>query len=306
MMKKPVWFLLTIVLVTGVGVSAQMGPGETQPQAKAGEKAQEKSVVKKYPPYPDVWGYELPWPEKNSRHSGTMIFKKGDGDYVAMYIKQITKVRRKNGSCCDLKYEHAGQSFFSGKKWDGKEVGDFAEQHREDRVPREFGKPNPWILTDGSELQRKTKGADRCLNYLDWYLVLLDPEKKVVAEKHLIYLLEEPIKTPVCYPSERNENLVGKQRTVTMRVQGVEPYIISLEDGTFLLYDQDGNIIMRFDRDCNTKSELLNRRVFVVDRQAMDAFVLEYIKRRNLDYNDQTLNDAVYAYVANLKKAGAK
>ncbi|PYV83772.1 MAG: hypothetical protein DMG05_25565 [Acidobacteria bacterium] len=89
-------------------------------------------------------------------------------------------------------------------------------------------------------------------------------------------------------------------------MQGVEPYIISLEDGTFLLYDQDGNIIMRFDRDFNTKSELLNRRVFVVDRQAMDAFVLEYIKRRNLDYNDQTLNDAVYAYVANLKKAGAK
>src|SRR5206468_13098628 len=152
MMKKPVWFLLTIVLVTGVGVSAQMGPGETQPQAKAGEKAQEKSVVKKYPPYPDVWGYELPWPEKNSRHSGSMIFKKGDGDYVAMYIKQITKVRRKNGSCCDLTYEHAGLSFFYGEKSEGTEVAEFEELLREDRVPRKFGKRNLLILTDGSDM----------------------------------------------------------------------------------------------------------------------------------------------------------
>ncbi|CAI4029615.1 hypothetical protein DNFV4_00033 [Nitrospira tepida] len=274
--------------------------------AWAGETAKEPAVTKKYPPYPEVWGYELPWPEKNSRHSGIMIFKKDDGDYVAMYIERIRKQRRKNGSCCDLKYEHAGQSFFSGKKWDGKEVGDFTEQHREDRVPQEFGKPHPWILTDGSEVQEATKGASRCLNYLDWYLRLLDPDKKVIVEKHLIYLLERPIKEPVCYPSERNENLIGKQKAVTMRVQGVYPYIIPLEDGTFLLYDQYGNIIMRFDRKFNTKSELLNRKVFVVDRQALETFVLERVKQRNQDYNDQTLNDAVYEYVTNLNKAGAK
>jgi hypothetical protein len=38
----------------------------------------------------------------------------------------------------------------------------------------------------------------------------------------------------------------------------------------------------------------------------METFVLEFVKQHNLDYNDQTLNDAVYEYVTNLKKAGAK
>jgi hypothetical protein len=265
--------------------------------------AEPSTAVKKYPPYPDVWGYELPWPDKNSRYSVIRIYKLPDGDFLAHYLEQA-KTQRGDGSCCDSK--DAGISFFSGKKWDAKAADKYADEHREDLVPREFSKPHPWILTDGSELQEKTRGAGRCLNYLDWYLRMLDPEKKVVAEKHLIYLLEKPIKDQVCYPSERNENLIAKQRTVTMRVQGVNPYIIPLEDGTFLLYDQNGNILMRFDREFTTKSELLHRKVFVVNRQAMETFVLEYVKQRNLDYNDQTLNDAVYEYVTNLKKAGAQ
>lgn len=265
----------------------------------------EDQPTKKYPPYPDVWGYELPWPDKSIRHSSIRIFRLPDGDYLATYLKQMRKHRRKDGSCCEYHSEDAGTSFFSGKKWDGKAADKYADEHREDLVPREFGKPHPWILTDGNEVQEGTR-AGRCPNYLDWYLRVLDTAKNVVAEKRLIYLLEKTIAEPVCYPSEMNENLIGKQRTVTMRVQGVQPYIIPLEDGTFLLYDQDGNIIMRFDREFNTKSELLNRRVFVVDRQAMDAFVLEFVKQRNLDYNDQTLNDAVYEYVTNLKKAGAQ
>jgi hypothetical protein len=144
-----------------------------------------------------------------------------------------------------------------------------------------------------------------CSNYLGRSLRLLDPIKAVLAEKQLIYLLDKPIKEPVCYPRERNEGLIGKQRMVTIRVQGVHAYVIPLEDGTFLRYDQNGNVVMRFDRELNSKSELVNHKVFVVDRQAMDAFVEEYMKQRNRS-DDQILNDAVYAYVTHLKKAGAQ
>lgn len=237
-----------------------------------------------------------------------MIFKKTDGDYVAMYIEGITKKRRKDGSCCEQEYQHGGVSFFSQKKWGDKEVGDFTEKHREDVVPWEFGKSNPWILTDGSEVQQTSDGdhSPGCSNYLGRSLRLLDSVKTALAEKRLIYLLDKTITKPVCYPRERNENLVGKQSMVTMRVQGLDSYVIPLEDGTFLLYDQNGNVFMRFDREFNTKSELLNQRVFVVDRQSIDAFVAEYITQNNLDDNDQTHNDAVYAYVNKLKKAGAK
>jgi hypothetical protein len=272
----------------------------------AEETTQSGAVTKKYPPYPDVWGYELPWPDTNNRQSVISIFSLPDGDYLAHYLKHMRKQRRKDGSCCEYQSEDEGRSFFSGKKWDGKESDNYADEHREDRLSVGSMKPRPWILTDGINFQQKTKDAGRCTNNLDSHLVMLDPAKNVVAKKYLIYLLQKPIKQPVCYPSERNENLVGKQRSVTMRVEGIRPYIIPLEDGTFLLYDMDGTIIMRFDRDLSTKSALLNRRVFVVDRQAMDAFVEEFMKQKNLDYNDQTLNDAVYAYVTKLKKAGAQ
>ncbi len=284
-------------IVVGVALAAlAMGASGTE----------QATATKKYPPYPDVWGYELPWPAKNNRQSAIMIFKKDDGDYVAMYIERIHNKRRKDGSCCEQKYQFSGISFFSREKWDGDEVGRFAENHRQDRVPQRFSQPNPWILKDGTELRQGGVSQGPCPNKLAWYLMMLDKEKNILAEKRLIYLLERSIKMPVAYPCERNELLVSKQDQVTMRVQGVEPYIIPLDDGTFLLYDQGGNILVRFDRNFTTKSELLNRNVFVVDRQDMDVFVAQYLKERNLDYNDQTANDGAYDYVAHIKMRGEK
>jgi len=108
----------------------------------------------------------------------------------------------------------------------------------------------------------------------------------------------------VPYPCERNENLTAKE--MTLRVDSIEPHIIPLDDGTFLLYDQGGNLILRFDRSFNSRSDLLDRKVFVVEHGELVQYLQEYFRKNGLDSNDQTINDGVYEYIVSLRKAGGK
>ena len=81
--------------------------------------AEPSTTAKKYPPYPDVLGYELAWPDKNSRDSQMTVYRMSNGDYVATYIKHAFQGKRADGSCCDstdLKLDFAALSFFS-QEW---------------------------------------------------------------------------------------------------------------------------------------------------------------------------------------------
>src|SRR5690349_2477652 len=111
-----------------------------------GQVAAEDGQTRKYPPYPDVWGYELPWPDISNRQSAISIFSLLDGDFLATYVKHTSKQRRKDGSCCEYQSEDAGLSFFSGKQWSGTETDNHADEHREDRLSTGSLKPRPWIL----------------------------------------------------------------------------------------------------------------------------------------------------------------
>ena len=286
MMKKPVWFLLTIVLVTGVGVSAQMGPGETQPQAKAGEKAQEKSVVKKYPPYPDVWGYELPWPGKDDRVSRPNIFKMSDGDYFVTYVKSRKSSERKDGTCCEFKHTFAGLSFFSGSHRDltGKELNAFGEKNSENRV-----KADSISFSDGSRIERRI--FNHCVTF-PYSILKVNQAGQVVMNRTLFYVPETP--------KRRNITLcegMGSQ-DVEEKVEAPIFTFVPLEDETFLLYEPEGNHIIRFDKDLNSKF-VANSRVVLLDTEIVERFM------KSKDVHQARI-DAVFQYVQGLKERGDK
>src|SRR5207249_7409971 len=96
MMKQAGAFLLALALVTGVGVSAQMGPAEPQPQVQAGDQAKEKSVAKKYPPYPDVWGYEVSYKgtSRADRNLHFEVAKVSNGDYFVTHERGLKSMLR--------------------------------------------------------------------------------------------------------------------------------------------------------------------------------------------------------------------
>src|SRR5256885_6947906 len=168
MMKKPVWFLLTIVLVTGVSVYEQMGPGETQPQAKAGEKAQEKSVVKKYPPYPDVWGYEFQYPDKADRSMHIDVAKMPDGEYVVTYRKGPGELLRKDGTCCDFSEKFSALSFFSTERkgLSGETYNTFWKENRANRV-----RADSVVFEDGSLILREGSMVGNCYEAFPFSIV---------------------------------------------------------------------------------------------------------------------------------------
>src|SRR6266852_598231 len=81
----------------------------------AGETTQSGAVAKKYPPYPDVWGYELPWPQKPlKRDARIQVYAMKDGDYFVTYASRIKKLKKPNGQCCEEEVTLAGFSFYSG------------------------------------------------------------------------------------------------------------------------------------------------------------------------------------------------
>ena len=82
--KTAKYVLLLLALISALGGVALAPLGWAEGPAQTGEAKKDAAVAKKYPPYPDVWGYELPWPGKDDRDSSMSIYKMPDGDYAVL------------------------------------------------------------------------------------------------------------------------------------------------------------------------------------------------------------------------------
>jgi hypothetical protein len=79
---------------------------------------------------------------------------------------------------------------------------------------------------------------------------------------------------------------------------------VPLQDYTFLLYDMEGNFIIRLDKDLKTKNGLMNSRIFLIDSEIVEK--IEDKLNDDEKYNDQTINDALYNYILNFRKDGGR
>jgi hypothetical protein len=82
------------------------------------------------------------------------------------------------------------------------------------------------------------------------------------------------------------------------------PWFVPLEDETFLLVEFDGNTVIRFDKDFNTKSDLLNKKIFVVERTTIEEIRNKLKKQKK--YDEQSYYDAIQDYVITQKQGGTK
>ena len=272
MMKQAGVFLLALTLVTGVGVPAQAETAEIQPKAKAGEQAQEKSAVKKYPPYPDVWGYELPWPAKRDRYSHLHGYNVQNGDVIFSYAKEVIKSNRKDGTCCDVTFKFGSLAFFSQMQGDlsTDEYNIFSDKYQNpqplSRIP----------LPDKGGIEFKGDCVGGCCSNFNQYIVKKDRFGKILWKKHLICLLDEPLEMPL--KKRCADAAVLPNDTYTARVLQLVSHLIPLDDGTILAYDLEGNVIIRFDSEFNSRSELLNRKVFLVDHDVIEGIISQLAK----------------------------
>lgn len=258
--------------------------------------AEEK--VKKYPPYPEVWGYEFPWPRNDREDSFIGVRKADNGDYIVTYISKETVIRHKKTENLDYFTEWAVLHFFS------KDKISFSANQTDDldkyiiKYPEVKHKmPDGIILSDGTVIKQvNICPSGRCIDpFYCLYIEIMDGRNNTLAKKMLLYLYDKSVKKHIDKYCERNQDYGNNY--VKRGVSNAYAKFVLLEDDTFLLYDMEGNYIIRFDKFFNTRSSLINKKLFILDRSEYENLRAKIIKT-----DDQSQNDAIIKYLKNIKE----
>lgn len=204
----------------------------------------------KYPPYPDVWGTDLYDYAEEDSASGIMSTELDqNGDYVFTTISKRT----------DEENEHAFFNlsyFFSGKNIDihGDKIGKYSDEKQLSYVwPRNYLGYDDELQTvikfscknmvygsnskDGNLFGEKNDRIRLCAirtgpSKPDWHGVLTEDGTKVKTYTFLGAHIKKD----------------GK-----IKVYSIGDALIKLKDDSFLVYDSDEYLVIRFDKNLNTK-----------------------------------------------------
>ncbi len=231
------------------------------------------SATQKYPPYPDVWGYELPGAMPN-------LYKKPDGEIVVAYSKRVWNA---DG---DIKLSFAALEFFSGKKWDlhGGELNALSDQYEKYKLSSAI------TFSDGSVIKQESEGHVKCFVAFAFALVKRDKAGKLIANKTLVHIPDKPrtfeIGPEMCRDGEGKDSFKET-------VETIYSYLVPLEDETFLVYDRSLNFVLRVDKDLNLYYKPYGR-FFLIDR--------DIIKKLTARKAEADKVQAVYKHVTALKE----
>lgn len=256
------------------------------------------SPAKKYPPYPEVWGYEFPYPNQD-RYYLFSLARMDNGDIYVTYGKKEAERNILNP------IEVEGIGFFSGEKrgFTASQYNVFWDAHRKKEIGTGLPVLSRIVFKDGSSIQRAgSGGGGNCYDPFIHALAAYDKNGQRLARKGLVYLLSVPRKvaySPRC-PDAEGEVIERAQQANYLS-------LVELKDDTFLVYEQGGNFILRLDKVLNTKYSL-NDRLFLIDWDVVDRMRQETLREAQGDIRiaAQKLNDAVYDYLMQLKQKGGK
>ena len=254
--------------------------------------------VKKYPPYPDVWGFRLPIAEGIS--PGVRVGKMADGDYIVSYNNE----KKRDGFYRDLWI-----TFFGGFNQEFKkdEWGKFWDKMCKEKREVEYDLKPKIKFSDGSAIEYRSPfgwgGGGRCDDPFSIYFHKKDKDGKIVGGKMLLYLYDKPVKDALNPYCERNMQF--NKDYYFKKVENIYVVrLVPLEDDTFLiLFDiPQSLLIIRFDKNFNTKKgNFFGKDIFLLDRK---TFV--DIRNKLPDDNDQAVNDVLSAYLTQLREEGKK
>ena len=237
------------------------------------------------PPYPDIWGRALPWPAENVRNSYITLYHTDSGDLLASYVSEKKSIQRKNGTCCDTKLKHSKLLFFSG-------VESTMKVYLDQRIDSSPYMHIPIKFDDGSTI---TPTKAYYSSIFGPVLTKKNASGEVLEQKMVLYLRDKAKDSPF---SEYSESAIGMGDKFLQRVEAEYLALVKLEDETFIAYTPiSGNLIIRFDKDFNTKFR--NRHVFVVNVSEIEALKKEVSKTGMANY--QTMDDAIANYLTQLR-----
>jgi hypothetical protein len=238
---------------------------------------------KKYPPYPDVWDWQIP---NADRVTGLVrvraVYAMDNGDVMVAYendsrdkvIKYVTFFEKivVNNPKAVYKENYTGDA--------------------KSRIPFRNG----FFLS-------KIGGGMRsggCYNALGFHIAIYDKtETKNLDDKRLLYVFDRP----KYYETHHPHCMDGP--SFYYRVDAVSAEFLPLKDGTFLLVADDGYII-RFDENFQTKSKLINNKFFWMDDEEFRTFEAKYGDRAVGDKDLKRLYADLYKLLMNKKRRESK
>lgn len=224
--------------------------------------AKEIDIKKKYPPYPDIWGYDLSdYPAVKEGHAAIRSYYTQDGDIIFRFKAEYSDKPPHSKENPEIKFLNL--KFFEGKFF---EVKDFDKYEKENKLGSTSTPYGQVKLKDGSIIKSFYNPGGRQCNaneYLQYSLIKgkLKPGEEFlsfydegVEKVSILATMSKPYLDMItddhalCSPGGRR----GLQ--VFQRLLYFLPSdIIGLQDDTFIaLYPAQG-LIIRFDKNFQTK-----------------------------------------------------
>ncbi len=209
----------------------------------------------KYPPYPNVWGYEIPIVSNYTVKTYPIdLYKLPDGDILITYPMDMSKPI----------YKYAGLSFFSQHKW-GNEVTDL--MNHLPLASTELGNTSQVykiIFSDGTYLVQESKHPLGCYDKTTETFALYAKDGQSIWRKKLIHILPKP-------EPETNFSHCEETEPFTRKVETDLWHAIPLADDTFILVSGTFStpFVFRFNKSLQTQYPL-NTEWIVVDGDEWD------------------------------------
>ena len=238
--------------------------------------------AKKYPPYPDVWHRQIPEP-REVYPAAISYGKAADGDIVVLYAR--LPVSRPE----DFDRSKGTIHFFSGDHFPEIGYERYAKQTKPAYPKLEIR------LSSGKTIKHESLDHRiplRCPQQLNSFFVITDAKGQSVR-KSLLYILDKP------QPHTIEERCADtSEGSFDAKVVAIQGDLLPLDDGTFLVKDGVGGVVIRFDANLNTKSPLLGRQLFWVDTDQIQRF------QSDNGVNYQAMHDAILALLRDKQETG--
>lgn len=244
---------------------------QLDPAKKKGEAEKAIQTLKRYPPYPDVWHRKIPEP-REIFPSSLSYGRDADGDITVFYARSpVTRPE-------DFDRSKGAIRFFSGEH----AAGISFAQYRKDSKP---AYPQAEIALEGGKTIKRESLDERiplrCPQQLNSFFVITDTNGQSVR-KSLLYILDRPQQHPI-----EDRCADTSERRFNAKVVAIQGDFLPIDDGTFLVKDGEGGVVIRFDANLNTKTPLLGKQLFWVDTMEIQRF------RKDGDVNYQAMHDEI-------------
>ena len=260
-----------------------------------GAQAQ-NAPAKKYPPYPDIWGREMPTPA-GRRFSSTGVYDFGNGDFLLILAHGPSDPKL---SLTASNVGWARMEFFGGNS----SPISVAELDRFDKLYKRA----PIIGILDSDLlrlplghrmkfgSREFGGANCSVNYATT-MNLLNDDDKIVATRMVMWLHKEPVRRPYwryCGPPDGGpDHYFAKVDSLAF-----SPYY--MRDETFLARGYENPFVIRFRPDLTSPFIDKHPNLFIVETAIIDRIVRRVYGLPG--FRVQNANDALQEYLLKLQR----